>query len=142
MMRRLLTVSALGCILILSSACAPKPQPVVISAKPVAKPELVLPKADRLTARDVTWVVITPDNYEKVFSDLAKKGQPVVLFALTDKGYENLSLNLSDVRAYIQQQKAIILAYEAYYKDGEAALKSADQQIQSTVDLANRQNNN
>jgi hypothetical protein len=95
----------------------------------VNKPELVLPYADPIQARDVQWIVITPDNYEKVFNDLTKSGQPVVFFALTDKGYENISLNLSDIRAFIQQQQAIIAAYEGYYKESNAAIDAANKQI-------------
>lgn len=122
--------SALGCLtLLLISACSKPVQEIQVSAKPVDKPELVLPYADPINTRDVEWVVITPDNFEEVFNDLAKKGQPVVLFALTDKGYENLSLNLSDIRAYIQQQQAIIIAYEGYYKQSNAAIDAANEQI-------------
>lgn len=123
--------SALGCLtLLLVSACSKPPiQEIKISAKPIDKPELVLPYADPIKARDVQWIIITPDNYEKVFNDLAKKGQPIVLFALNDKGYENISLNLSDIRAFIQQQQAIIAAYEGYYKQSNAAIDAANEQI-------------
>ena len=123
--------SALGCLtLLLVSACSKPPvQEIQISAKPVDKPELVLPYADPIKARDVEWIIVTPDNYEKVFNDLAKKGQPIVLFALTDKGYESIALNLSDIRAFIQQQQAIIAAYEGYYKESNAAIDAANEQI-------------
>lgn len=123
-------VSALGFLtLFLVSACSKPVQEIQISAKPVNKPELVLPYADPIQARDVQWIVITPDNYEKVFNDLTKSGQPVVFFALTDNGYENISLNLSDIRAFIQQQQAIIAAYEGYYKESNAAIDAANEQI-------------
>lgn len=126
-----LTASALGFLtLFLVSACGKPPvQEIQISAKPVDKPELVLPYADPILMRDVQWVIITPDNYEEVFNDLAKKGQPIVLLGLTDKGYENLALNLSDIRAFIQQQQAIILAYEGYYKQSNAAIDAANAEI-------------
>ena len=126
-------VSALGCLtLLLVSACSkPAVQEIQISAKPIDKPELVLPYADPIKSRDVEWIIITPDNYEKVFNDLAKKGQPIVLFGLTDKGYENIALNLSDIRAFIQQQQAIIAAYEGYYKESNAAIDAANAQINS-----------
>ena len=75
--------------------------------------------------RDVKWVLITPENYEEVFAELGKDGRPVVLFGLTDKGYENLGLNLSDLRAYIQQQQAIMAAYQSYYVASERALDDA-----------------
>ena len=123
--------SALGFSILFVSACSKPVQEIQVSAKPVDKPELVLPYADPVKTRDVEWIVITPENYEQVFNDLAKKGKPIVLFGLTDKGYENLSLNLSDIRAYIQQQQAIILAYEGYYKQSNAAIDAANEEINS-----------
>lgn len=126
-------MNVLGCLLLLSlvSACATSNpvKPIVISAKPVDKPELILPKADRIQTRDVKWIVITPDNYQEVFNQLAKDGKQVVLFALTSDGYENVSLNLSDIRAYIQQQQAIIVAYEGYYLKSNSAIDAANQEI-------------
>lgn len=101
------------------------PQPIEITTKPIDKPKLELPNASELNMREVKWVLVTPDNYQKVFDELNKTGRPVVLFGLTDKGYENLGLNLSDLRAYIQQQKAIMAAYEAYYKSAEEAMADA-----------------
>lgn len=126
-------MNVLGCLLLLSlvSACASTQsvKPIVISAKPVDKPELILPKADRIQTRDIQWIVITPDNYQEVFNKLAKDGKQVVLFALTSDGYENIALNLSDIRAYIQQQQAIIIAYEGYYLKSNTAIDAANEEI-------------
>lgn len=47
------------------------------------------------------------------------------MFVLTGDGYANLGLNFSDIRAMVQQQQQIILAYERYYKDAEAAMDNA-----------------
>ena len=85
--------------------------------------------AQELNLRDVDWVVVTADNVEQVLADIEKTGRPVVLFALTDEGYENISLNLSDLRAYIQQQQAIMAAYDRYYKDAEDTLDEYNQTV-------------
>ena len=105
------------------------PPRIEVSAKPVDKPELVLPNADVLRMKDVEWILITPENFEAKVAELSKNGRPVVFFALTDKGYENLSLNFSSIRAFIQQQKAIIIAYENYYKNANEALDAANANI-------------
>jgi hypothetical protein len=91
----------------------------------VQKPELVLPQADAIVNRPVQWIVITPENYEQVFADLEKSGQDVVLFGITAKGYENLALNANDIRTYMQQQNAIIVAYKNYYIRSQSALDDA-----------------
>lgn len=64
--------------------------------------------------RDVNWVIITPENVEEKFA--AIRSGELVLFALTADGYEALGLNLSDIRANIDQYKAIIAVYEKSYK--------------------------
>lgn len=111
------------------SGCSKPVEEIRVSARPVDKPELVLPYADPIATRDVKWIIITPENYETVFNDLSKNGEAVVLFALTTDGYENLSLNLSDIRAFIQQQQAIIVAYEGYYRESNSALDAANAEI-------------
>ena len=105
------------------------PQKIEVSAKPIDKPELVLPNPEALNMKDVTWVLLTPKNFEEKVAELSKNGRPVVFFALTDAGYENLSMNFSAIRAYIQQQQAIIVAYENYYKNANEALDNANAEI-------------
>lgn len=119
--------SVLGCLIIALSlsGCATGPAKLEISTKPVEKPQLVLPKADLMRMRNFQWVVITKENYQEQVDKFLKNGSPVALFALTDDGYAALGLNLSDIRAYIQQQQAIIAAYERYYKEADAKLNSA-----------------
>jgi DNA-binding PadR family transcriptional regulator len=84
-----------------------------------------VPNADELNFRDIDWIVLTPENFEEQVKLIGDTGRPVVFFALTDKGYENLGLNLSDLRAYVQQQQAIIAAYKKYYVEAEKTLDNA-----------------
>jgi hypothetical protein len=120
-------VNVLGCILILLvvSACGPRELPIEISTKPVERPTLTLPTPDRIITRPVDWIIITENNYEEVFARLRREGRSIVLFGLTDKGYENLALNLNDIRTFIQQQRAIIVAYEQYYQESQSVISNA-----------------
>lgn len=103
-------------ILLLLAGCAGnQPRQIDISTTPIDRPVLVLPEADPLRMRNIEWVVITQDNFDDIINEMQETGNHVVFFALTDQGYENLSLNLNDLRAYIQQQQRIIVAYENYY---------------------------
>jgi predicted transcriptional regulator len=61
-----------------------------------------------------------------------------LLFGVTDKGYENLALNLSDLRAYLQQQKAIIAAYENYYQQSNKAIEEANRRLDKAEEDANK----
>jgi len=107
--------------LLLLTGCS-KPQEIEISTSPIDKPELVLPQAQELNLRTLDWKVVTPENIDQVWEEIRSSGRPIVLFALTDEGYERVSLNLSDIRAYIQEQRAIIAAYDRYYKNVEQTL--------------------
>lgn len=125
----IVNVLGFGLVLLLISGCSATPQRIEVSAKPVEKPELVLPNADVLRMKEVEWILLTPENFEEKVAELSKNGRPIVFFALTDAGYENLSMNFSSIRAFIQQQKAIIVAYENYYKNANEALDKANANI-------------
>lgn len=117
------------------------PQKIEVSAKPVDKPELVLPNPEGIRMKNVEWVLITVDNFEEKVAELQATGRPVVFFALTDEGYENISMNFSSIRAYIQQQQAIIVAYENYYKNANEALDAANSNIEgAAADVEAQQN--
>jgi hypothetical protein len=106
-------------------ACSPKQEVLEISTTPVVRPTLILPEADEVVARPVEWIVITPDNFEEKIADLAASGEAIVVFGVTSTGYENLSLNLSDIRALVEQQQQIIVAYDRYYNQSVRALDGA-----------------
>jgi hypothetical protein len=84
----------------------------------VAQPRtpLALTDPEPLQVAPVKWVVITPDNADSVFKQLAAKGQSLVLFALTDDGYQQLAVTMSEVRNFIATQRAIVIKYKEYYE--------------------------
>jgi hypothetical protein len=115
----------LSLALLISGCSSLQPRQIEVSTVPVEKPQLELPNTDEIRLRNVEWTLVTPDNADEVFSEAEESGRPVVFFALTDKGYENLGLNISDIRALIQQQQTIITAYENYYTESQQALDGA-----------------
>jgi len=126
-MTSLLTKSVLGFTMIISlAACSTnKPVPIEVSAKPIEKPTLVLPPVDELNMKKVEWIVINEDNVDAVMEKLQSEGKAFALYALTGEGYGNLGLNFSSIRALVQQQQAIIAAYEGYYQAAEEAMDNA-----------------
>lgn len=100
-----------------------QPQVIEVSAKPIDKPELTLPPVDELRLREVNWIIINKDNLDAKLAELTAGGKPLAMFVLTGEGYENLGLNISDIRALVQQQQAIIIAYENYYKNADQAIQ-------------------
>ena len=72
---------------------------------------------------DVDWHVVTPDNIEEFLEDFKKTTGDVVFLALSVPHYENLSLNLSELRRYIEQQQSIIVYYENSINKPESTTK-------------------
>ena len=81
----------------------------------VEKAELVLPTTPPVSQSEMTWTIITPENFLQKIKELEGK-QDVVYYALTAQGYQNLSMNIAELRKYIQNQNAVIAAYKEYYK--------------------------
>jgi len=98
-----------------SPSLGPETPPVVIQNQPIERPSLTLPEVDTYQARDVDWIVVTPENAERVFQDLEEQGKSPALFSVTEQGYENISLNNRDALRVIMQQKAVIRGYRQYY---------------------------
>ena len=77
------------------------------------KIERILLKMD-----EVKWIIVTEQNYKKVFDELRKNNKDVVVFGLTDDNYEVLSMNFAQVRNYIILQGNALKKYKEYYENG------------------------
>lgn len=112
-------------VVALLSGCSMFPKAPDVVTKPiiVEKPALVVPNPTPASQMPVEWIVLTQDNFESKMKEMAAKGQSFVVFALTPDGYQNLSLNIAELRRYIKQQNAVIATLKNYY---EPANKPAD----------------
>ena len=107
------------------TACSSQTKTVEISTKPINKPVLTLPAVDEVSLRRIDWVVINSDNVNEIIDRFKQEGKAFALYSLTGEDYGDLGLNFSDIRALVQQQQAIIVAYENYYKQAEKKLDNA-----------------
>jgi len=86
----------------------------------VERTPLNLPDPAPPRAREMEWIIITPDNAAATWQRLRDANTDVVLFALTDDGYETLALTMAELRNFIAQQRGIILKYREYYEPKKA----------------------
>lgn len=91
-------------------------KPIEIQTKQVERTRLNLSEPRPLKAREFEWVVVTPDNIEEVWKSFKENNVDLVIFALTDDGYQELAMTMAEVRNYIAAQRAIILKYKEYYE--------------------------
>lgn len=96
-----------------------KKEGVTIQTQERARIPLELPDPAPLRPRSPQWIVITPDNAERIWAELKEKNIDLVLFALTDDGYEELSVDYANIRNFIATQREIIIKYREYYEPRE-----------------------
>ena len=89
---------------------------IEIKKKAVDRTPLNLADPQPLKPTAPQWRVITPENQAQVFAELKSKNIDQVLFALTDDGYEELAVDIAQIRALIAQQRDIIIKYRDYYE--------------------------
>ena len=106
---KLILVSSL---LLLTSACASVEPQVVLKTDYVVKDIPVQPHPKPLNLHRVKFYAVTPENMEEFLATFEKESGVVVFFALSVPDYENMSLNVAELRRYIDQQRNLIVYYE------------------------------
>lgn len=107
----------IGLALLSVIGCSVQPIPLDVQTTAIEHAKLQIADPPPVELEKFQWVVITKDNAEKIFDDMKAQGQPPVLFALTDKGYEAMSINTTKIQEFLKLQKSVILAYKKYYEE-------------------------
>ena len=80
-------------------------------------PTVASPKPVQLN--DVRVYVVNEEIYEEFVKEFTEENGELAFVALSMKDYENLALNVAELRRYINQQKKIIIYYEDAVTDKE-----------------------
>lgn len=89
------------------------PEPKVVTVTEIQKttvPTVARPKPINLT--DTRLYVVNEDNLEEFLKEFEEVNGNRAFVAFSVKDYENLALNIAEMRRYIQQQGEIIVYYE------------------------------
>jgi hypothetical protein len=78
-------------------------------------PIVARPKPVQLS--DTRVFVVTKDNFDEFKKEFTELYGDLAFVALSMKDYENLALNLADLRRYINQQNEVIIYYEKAVKE-------------------------
>jgi len=89
----------------------------VTKIEQITIPVVARPKP--LNLSDTRVFVVTEDNYEEFVKDFKEVYGELAYVALSMKDYENLAINIADIRRYLNQQKQIIAYYEKAVKPKE-----------------------
>lgn len=89
---------------------------VAVTTVPGQRLPLLIAEPVPLDLRAPQWMVVTPENIEQVWDRLERENADLVLFAVTDDGYQLLSLTLAEIRIRLQLQREITNQYKQYYE--------------------------
>ena len=99
--------------LLLLSSCSSKPEKEIVTVTEVIKPHIaVVERPKPLSMQKVNWYVVTKENFEEFSQKFEKAEGDLVFYAMSVRSYENLALNMADIKRFIEQQKEIIIYYE------------------------------
>ena len=103
-----------GCSIFGSSRDIPEVKPVEVVTVVKKAPTYHPPLPNEIDPVPVEWTVLNPELMQEYLDDLNEGNAPTnVWYALTTKGYENLSTNMADVKRYLRQ----VLSILKYYKE-------------------------
>ena len=105
-------------LLVTLSSCSWKPEKEVVVQTKIVKPVIEIkerPKGGKMLP--VKFYVVTEKNYEEFKERFKKENGEFVFYAMSVPSYENLALDMAELRRYIEQQKEIIIYYEKAVKD-------------------------
>ena len=115
-LKSILSVLVLLTLTTFLTSCGTAVQQLEIFSTEVEREPLNLPEPLTPKLEEIKWTIITSDNADEVFAKLKAGNIDPVLFGLTDEGYEALSKNFAQIRAYMLQQDEIIKSYKEYYE--------------------------
>ena len=72
----------------------------------------IQPRPKPVTLYDIEFYAVTEENLDEFLERFEKDNGDIVFFAISVPDYENISLNMGELRRFIEQQKSIILYYE------------------------------
>ena len=103
-----------GCSILGSSRDIPEVKPIEVVTVVQKAPTYHPPLPNEIDPVPVEWTVLNPELMQGYLDDLNEGNAPTnVWYALTTKGYENLSTNMAEVKRYLRQ----VLSILKYYKE-------------------------
>lgn len=101
------------------TACSSIQEKVVTEEVYVEKIPLNLQMPKSFEWKDFEVIVVTEENFDDVIQELKVNGKSLALFAFDTDSYEALTLNVTEMKRYMSEQKVIILEYKNYYENKE-----------------------
>lgn len=126
----LLTILATSSLI----GCSSVQERVVLKTDYVVKEIPLQPTPKPLDLHRVKFYAVTPENLEEFLQEFEKENGDIVFVALSIPDYENLSLNVAELKRFINQQKSLIVYYEESIGKMEEELPSDTEEVISDTE--------
>ena len=118
-MMKVKSIILISCLFVLANCSmmpSAKPVEVVTIAEPVPLYHPPLPLEVGLV--DIDWEILTPDLMKEYLEDYENGSAPAIAYySLTSKEYENLSMNMAEIKRYLRDTLSIVKYYRDYDKE-------------------------
>lgn len=95
------------------SMFAREPEKQIVTETKIIKNQIAVAERPKgLQLEDIQFYVVTEGNYEEFKERFVQENGDYVFYAISVRDYENLSLNMAEIKRYILQQKEVIIYYE------------------------------
>ena len=95
-----------------------KPEEKVVIQKVIEKKlPLNIANPEPLDLDHIEWVIVTRENIDEVWALIEGDNEGVALFALRHGDYEQLALNIADIKKLIGEYVIILKQYKEYYEE-------------------------
>ena len=112
-----------GCSILGSGRDIPEVKPVEVVTVVKKAPTYHPPLPNQIEPVPVEWTVLNPELMQEYLDDLNEGNAPTnAWYALTTKGYENLSTNMAEVKRYLRQ----VLSILKYYREQDTQQEAED----------------
>jgi hypothetical protein len=109
--KKILVISSIT----LLSACASQ-EKIVVQTDIIKTEVPIQTRPKPVSLSNIKFYVVTKDNLNSFLKTFEKENNDLVFYAMSVKDYEKVSLNIAELRRYINQQDKIIVYYEKAVK--------------------------
>lgn len=118
-MMKIKSIILISCLFVIANCSmmpSAKPVEVVTIAEPVPLYHPPLPLEVGLV--DIDWEILTPDLMKEYLENYENGSAPAIAYySLTSKEYENLSMNMAEIKRYLRDTLSIVKYYRDYDKE-------------------------
>lgn len=118
-MMKIKSTILISCLFVITN-CSMMPSAKPVEVRTIAEPVPLYhpPLPLEVGLVDIDWEILTPDLMKEYLADYENGSAPAIAYySLTSKEYENLSMNMAEIKRYLRDTLSIVKYYRDYDKE-------------------------